>query len=171
MSTYNPLCRQFHQLHERGRKNKRWDPSSWKRERGCGAETAIDVAPIVISSDEEDGDRLLHLNDAALRLPERLLAATTTLMRNPCISHGSGRGHPCRLNSTVKRRRFAKRQTPADTDGNRQAQTDTDGHKQRCCCHFPFFILVVMDVNMCLCCICLSDFEFSLSAPSVNVRP
>ncbi len=52
----------------------------------------MDVAPIVMSSDEEDGDRLLHLNDAALRLRERLLAATTTLLRNPCIS-ARGRRH------------------------------------------------------------------------------
>ena len=46
----------------------------------------MDVAPIVISSDEEDGDRLLHLNSAVLRLRDRLPAATTTLLRNPCIS-------------------------------------------------------------------------------------
>ena len=101
----------------------------------------MDVAPIVISSDEENGDTLLHLNDAASGaaagsdhdpsaqpVHQRSLASASegaVAGLSAGSGHGNGRGHPCRLSSAVFRRRFAKRQTPADTDK----------HRQRCCCY------------------------------------
>ena len=55
----------------------------------------MDVAPIVMSSDEEDGDRILHVNDAVLRLRERLLAATTTLQSKPVYQRSSASASKC----------------------------------------------------------------------------
>ena len=126
---------------------QKWDPSSWKplvrtwmwcRVLTCSS--AADsrfsrMCPFFIFRLPWTLLRLwyrVNLNDAALRLRERLLAATTTLLRNPCISARRRRwlrvqwrslmgGYPCASSHRKK----------TDAGGDRRTQTGTVWHRRR----------------------------------------